>query len=592
MHATCNFSLDCSTPASEETEGWEAMKKVSICRHCINSKREDPSKSTNHPKEISKSKKTNVEKRTPKNGSTLRNELPLKIKIDLIKYAEANPKIGCRELGKKFSCSKTQANTIVKKKRKFLDEWESNEGSELKKRGRKQTYDDVNSRLKIWYDRLRQSNVPVSGPLLQEEALEIAKALNVDDFHASNGWLEKWKKRYNIVNMNVAGEEGDVNEEVVNSWEERARELVDDYKPEDVWNFDETGLMWRALPEKSLNEKRKRCRGGKNSKYRNTWAFFVNAAGEKEDPIVIGKSANPRCFKRLKNKTKPFKCSYFSNAKAWMRAEIITQILNKLNNRLRRENRNIILFMDNAPCHPRDLQFSNIKIAWLPCNTTSKTQPLDAGIIKVWKVDVRRKLLRYVCSQLDGKNTASDVIKSVNMLMSIQWGKQAWDDVKLETVMKCFKKVGLCPRTLPEGKDDDPFAGEDIADVQDLVHTIDRSTSIDEYICDEDSLPTCDSTIDTTSKDWREEVRNEILGGENSIQEESDEIEEPEVEATDNEESLMTSNQALQAAEDIAKFALYHGDEELANYMSPAVDHLRELKLRRLKQSSITSYFV
>ena len=48
--------------------------------------------------------------------------------------------------------------------------------------------------------------------------------------------------------MNVAGEEGDVDKEVVNSWEERARELVNDYKPEDVWNFDETGLMWRALP--------------------------------------------------------------------------------------------------------------------------------------------------------------------------------------------------------------------------------------------------------------------------------------------------------------------------------------------------------
>ena len=363
LHATCNFSLNCSTPAPEETEGWEAMKKVSICCHCINSKRTDPSKSTNHPKDSYKTKKTNANPR---------NELPLKIKIDLIKFAEANPKIGCRSLGKKFSCSKTQANTIVNNKRKFLDDWESNEGSETKKRGRKQTYDDVNTRLKEWYDRLRQSNVPVSGPLLQEEALEIAKALNIGDFHASNGWLEKWKKRYNIMHMNVAGEEGDVDKEVVNSWEERGRELVNDYKPEDVWNFDETGLMWRALPEKSLNEKRKRCRGGKNSKYRNTWAFFANAAGGKEDPIVIGKSAKPRCFKRLKNRTKPFKCSYFPNAKAWMRADILTQILNKLNNRLRQEHRNIILFMDNAPCHPRDLEFSNIKIAWLPCKHNIK----------------------------------------------------------------------------------------------------------------------------------------------------------------------------------------------------------------------------
>ena len=159
--------------------------------------------------------------------------------------------------------------------------------------------------------------------------------------------------------------------------------------------------------------------------------------------------------------------------------------------------------------------------------------------------------------------------------------------------MKCFKKVGLCPHTLPEGKDDDPFAGEETGDVQDLVHTIDPSTSIEEYICDEDGLSICDFTIDTASKNWREEVRNEILGEENSIQRESDnsDSEGPEEEAMSKDEPMMTRNEALQAAEDIARLALHHGDEELANYISPAVDHLRQLKLCRLKQSSITSYF-
>ena len=73
-------------------------------------------------------------------------------------------------------------------------------------------------------------------------------------------------------------------------------------------------------------------------------------------------------------------------------------------------------------------------------------------------------------------------------------------ETSMETVMKCFKKVGLCPRTLPEGKDDDPFAGEETGDVQDLVLTIDSSTSIEEYICDEDGLSICDFTIDTASK--------------------------------------------------------------------------------------------
>ena len=70
-----------------------------------------------------------------------------------------------------------------------------------------------------------------------------------------------------------------------------------------------------------------------------------------------------------------------------MRTEIMVTILTRLNNSLKREKTHIILFLDNALCYPPLLtdMFSNIKVA-LPKNTTSRTQPLDAAIIKVWKV--------------------------------------------------------------------------------------------------------------------------------------------------------------------------------------------------------------
>ena len=145
--------------------------------------------------------------------------------------------------------------------------------------------------------------IPVSGLMLQEEALIISKRLGEDSVDFT---------RYNINEMKVA------EEETLSSWDERSRELMRAYEPRNVWNMDETGQFWRALPDKSLSERRKRCRGGKNSRER---AFFVSASGENEAPFVVGKSRNPCCFKSLKDSSRPYKGDYFSSSKAWMSSD-------------------------------------------------------------------------------------------------------------------------------------------------------------------------------------------------------------------------------------------------------------------------------
>ena len=50
----------------------------------------------------------------------------------------------------------------------------------------------------------------------------------------------------------------------------------------------ESGCFWRALPEKGLAKKGKACHGGKESKVRVTDTIFVNAAGNKEKPLLSG----------------------------------------------------------------------------------------------------------------------------------------------------------------------------------------------------------------------------------------------------------------------------------------------------------------
>ena len=158
----------------------------------------------------------------------------------------------------------------------------------------------------------------------------------------------------------------------VDSWKERLPELVAGYARDDIRNFDETELFWKALPDHGFGAKGKECRGGKKSKQRFTVAFFVTASGKKEKPIVVWKAQNPRCLKRCNKADLPV--DYYSQKKAWMNGEVMESILNKLNRRLSSSNRSILLLIDNAGCHPEDLKkkFSNIMIHFLPANITSK----------------------------------------------------------------------------------------------------------------------------------------------------------------------------------------------------------------------------
>ena len=59
----------------------------------------------------------------------------------------------------------------------------------------------------------------------------------------------------------VYGESGDVRSDTVESWRERLPQIVEGYNTEDIWNIDETGCFWKALPDKGLGQVKKECKG-------------------------------------------------------------------------------------------------------------------------------------------------------------------------------------------------------------------------------------------------------------------------------------------------------------------------------------------
>ena len=106
------------------------------------------------------------------------------------------------------------------------------------KTSRVSEYEEINKSLYEWYTLACSKNNFPMGPHLAEKTRKIAERLGKHDCKGSNGWLDKWKKRYNIKRLKVNGESGDVQGETVDSWKERLPEIIHGYDKDDVGNMD------------------------------------------------------------------------------------------------------------------------------------------------------------------------------------------------------------------------------------------------------------------------------------------------------------------------------------------------------------------
>ena len=85
----------------------------------------------------------------------------------------------------------------------------------------------------------------------------------------------------------------------------------------------------------------------------------VNMSGEdKLDPLIIGKSANPHCFRGIRHIPTP----YHSNTKAWMTSQVWTEWMNKFDSRKWMERRKVALIIDNCRAHSIVHNLTNVEV--------------------------------------------------------------------------------------------------------------------------------------------------------------------------------------------------------------------------------------
>jgi hypothetical protein len=168
---------------------------------------------------------------------------------------------------------------------------------------------------------------------------------------------------------------------------------------------DEIRLFWKGVPNRNLVLQGEKCKASKLAKEKLTIALLCLATGEKFKPLMIGKSQMPRAF----NKQLLRRVIWKANSKSWMTRMIFLEYLQKFNAKMQIENRKAIILLNNAPCHP-EMELSNVKLIFLPPNTTARTQPLDSGIIRNFKLKYRKMLLEFLLSH-ENKIALTNVIK-------------------------------------------------------------------------------------------------------------------------------------------------------------------------------------
>ena len=275
-----------------------------------------------------------------------------------------------------------------------------------------------------------------------------------------------------------------------------------------------------------------------------------------------------------------------------MTSEVMEAVLARFNRKLILEDRKVILFLDNATCHPESMigQFSQIKIVFLPKNTTSRLQPLDAGIIQNFKVKYRKRLVKYVLARIQEDASTTQIVKGMDVLVAIRW-KEAWKEVSNSTIKNCFEKCGIKGdnELMEVEKDDD-------SEFEALVKEFTTDISAVEYANFDANVPASEPMINEFEIDWRQRVRDDSIKAIQNREISNDQVEEisDDGEGTDendeSEQEVMSFKEVVTVLDKMRRCPVF--DDKSQDMLPTITRKIENLQLKNRKQSSIKEYFV
>uniref|UniRef100_A0A182VQY8 HTH CENPB-type domain-containing protein n=1 Tax=Anopheles minimus TaxID=112268 RepID=A0A182VQY8_9DIPT len=170
------------------------------------------------------------------------------------------------------------------------------------RRNRSAEFPNVERCLLHWISQRIDRGLPLEGPAIKEKAKLFSVKLGINDFSASNGWLDGFKKRQGLIFSRSQHGETEKADSTVGKHGTDVTDcftnLLDEYEANDIYSITETGLFYKCTPDQIANYREKDCREGENAQERLTVLLCANLTGTDKLPIlVIGQPDRSECLK-------------------------------------------------------------------------------------------------------------------------------------------------------------------------------------------------------------------------------------------------------------------------------------------------------
>ena len=387
--------------------------------------------------------------------------------------------------------------------------------SSIHKRTRVGKCKELEVALLSWVNAQFAERICISGNLIKAQAQRLQEKINErlppakqSKLQFSNGWLCNFQRRCNLRSLRSHGEGGDADFDAVRERLPTIRRSLQMYKQEDIFNADEFGHFYALAPEKTIA--RERLPGRKKEKARLTYLACCNATGTEKLPLMcIGKAARPRCFEKRSGLELGF--DYHHNGRAWMTSALFIGWLMRFSSYITRTDpmRRVALLVDNCADHGNVDSLpplENVEVFFLPPNTTSQIQPMDAGVIAAVKARYRKMQYAYALDRFDAD---VNLVYKVDQLSGMRWMRDIWEGLPSQLIYNCWKHTGLLGDVGPPVSNEDVNVG--IMDcLSSLISDCARSRIRVESLINPEGEEACLQDVDETA--LATEAANNILG--------------------------------------------------------------------------------